>query len=190
MDPVRLAPAVDSPNQQEIQKISDQYGLSLTPEEAAEFEAVVKHMSSSFRRIDDIPQPTLAVKYPRTPGYRPDEKENPHKAWTWKTRVEGNKEGILAGKTIALKDTVCLAGVPMQNGSHVLDGYVPHEDATIATRILDAGGIIVGKTANEDLCLRYRCTFEIIFHEIDHDSFICPFLHLLFFRVIIFSFLE
>src|SRR6516225_8471260 len=37
-----------------------------------------------------------------------------------------------------------LAGVPMMNGASVLDGYVPEVDATIVTRILDAGGTIVG----------------------------------------------
>jgi amidase len=34
----------------------------------------------------------------------------------------------------------------------LLDGFVPDEDATVVTRILDAGGIIAGKTVCEDLC--------------------------------------
>src|SRR5260370_22065563 len=40
----------------------------------------------------------------------------------------------------------------MMNGSRVLEGYVPEVDATVVTRILDAGGTIVGKAACEDLC--------------------------------------
>ena len=32
-----------------------------------------------------------------------------------------------------------LAGVPMMNGSATLEGYVPDFDATIVTRMLDAG---------------------------------------------------
>ncbi|MEL6482285.1 MAG: amidase family protein, partial [Pseudomonadota bacterium] len=44
----------------------------------------------------------------------------------------------LAGKTIALKDNVCLAGVPMMNGASTLKGYTPDLDATIVTRILEA----------------------------------------------------
>jgi amidase len=51
-----------------------------------------------------------------------------------------------------LKDTTCLAGVPMMNGTAVLEGYVPEFDATIVERILDAGGTIVGKAACENLC--------------------------------------
>jgi amidase len=41
---------------------------------------------------------------------------------------------------------VCLAGIPMMIGSRVLEGFVPDIDATVVTRILDAGGTIVGTT--------------------------------------------
>src|SRR5207237_5220148 len=50
------------------------------------------------------------------------------------------------------KDNVCVAGIPMMNGSSILEGYVPEFDATIVTRILDAGGEIVGKSTCENLC--------------------------------------
>src|SRR5205823_6769227 len=45
-----------------------------------------------------------------------------------------------------------VAGVPMMNGTAVLEGYVPDVDATIVTRILDAAGTIRGKAACESLC--------------------------------------
>ncbi len=80
---------------------------------------------------------------------RPHPAENEHGAWYWKTRIEGAPEGKLAGKTIALKDNICLAGVPMMNGASILEGYVPEIDATVVTRILEAGGTIVGKTVCE-----------------------------------------
>jgi hypothetical protein len=47
--------------------------------------------------------------------------------------------GKLAGKTVALKDNIMLAGVPMMNGSATLEGYMPDIDATVVERILDAG---------------------------------------------------
>src|SRR5215472_8346089 len=40
----------------------------------------------------------------------------------------------------------------MMNGSSTFEGYVPEIDATVVTRILDAGATIVGKAANEDYC--------------------------------------
>src|SRR5262249_25149589 len=92
------------------------------------------------------------VKYPRTPGYRPEGAENPHNAWYVKTTVKGAPGGKLTGKTVVLKDNICLAGVPMMNGASTLEGYVPDVDATIVTRILDAGGTIVGKAHCEYFC--------------------------------------
>src|SRR5436190_22613980 len=40
----------------------------------------------------------------------------------------------------------------MMNGASTMEGYVPDIDATVATRILDAGGTIVGKTVCEYFC--------------------------------------
>ena len=54
---------------------------------------------------------------------------------------------------MALKDNVCLAGVPMMIGAGFLDGSVPDIDATIVTRILDAGGEIAGKAVCEYYCV-------------------------------------
>src|SRR3546814_7512477 len=82
---------------------------------------------------------------PISPGYRPQPSENPLNAWYVKTEVRGGPRGPLSGKKVVLKDNICLAGVPMMNGASTLEGYVPDVDATVATRILDAGGTIVGK---------------------------------------------
>ena len=41
----------------------------------------------------------------------------------------------------------------MMNGSFTLEGFVPDVDATVVTRILEAGGHIVGKSVCENLCL-------------------------------------
>ena len=38
-----------------------------------------------------------------------------------------------------MKDNVAVAGVPMMDGSKILEGYTPEFDATIITRILDEG---------------------------------------------------
>ena len=40
----------------------------------------------------------------------------------------------------------------MMNGSLILDGFVPDIDATVVSRILDAGGNIIGKSVCENLC--------------------------------------
>ena len=131
--------------------------------------AKILQLGSQPRRSDVVPQPhgrrarvvpspgsvrepTLAVKYPRNAGFRPGASDNRLNAWYWRCSIKGATSGPLAGKKIAIKDNVCVAGIPMMNGSNVLEGYVPDVDATIVTRILDAGGEIIGKAVCEHLC--------------------------------------
>ena len=97
-------------------------------------------------------EPKPKVKYPRATGA-----QTRTRRITRSTPGPGNRQlrapkGILAGKKIAVKDNVCVAGLPLMNGSRVLENYVPEVDATVVPRILDAGGTIVGKTVCEDLC--------------------------------------
>jgi amidase len=106
----------------------------------------------AYNLVDQMPDELPEVRYPRTPGRRPAAEENPFGAWYVKTTVEGAASGPLKGKQVALKDNICLAGVPMMNGASTLEGYVPDVDATVAARILDAGGTIVGKTVCEYFC--------------------------------------
>lgn len=40
----------------------------------------------------------------------------------------------------------------MMNGSRSLEGFVPTRDATVVTRLLDAGVTVAGKAVCEDLC--------------------------------------
>lgn len=61
----------------------------------------------------------------------------------WKCDIKGAAKGKLAGKTIGIKDNVAVAGVPMMNGSKILEGYTPEFDATIITRILDEGTLSI-----------------------------------------------
>ena len=95
---------------------------------------------AAYNVVDAMPDNLPAVRYPRTPRYRPTGEENAHNAWYVKTKVEGATSGKLHGKTVVLKDNIMLAGVPMMNGSATLEGYMPDIDATVVERVLDAGG--------------------------------------------------
>src|SRR2546427_4023038 len=87
----------------------------------------------------------------RKPGYRPSPEEDRLNAWTWRCRIEGAAEGVLAGKTVSYKDHIAVAGMPMSFGSFALDGFVPDFDATVVTRVLEAGGTIIGKNVMNGL---------------------------------------
>ena len=145
-------PTVRTPTVEEVLDIADSFGLNLSIEDAESFQGLMGGTIASYDRIDDLVDTKLPVKYPRTPGHRPEQADNKYNAWYWKSEVKGKKSGPLAGKKIVLKDNICLSGVPMMNGASVLEGFVPDVDATIVTRILDAGGTIIGKAANTYLC--------------------------------------
>ena len=138
------------PSVGQILDIADDIGLELTEEDAASFRTLMSGTIESYKRVDHYPEQKLPVKYPRTGGVRPAPEDNPYNGWYVRCDVEGAESGPLAGMEIGLKDVVCLAGVPMMNGTQALEGFVPDIDATIATRLLDAGARIVGKTAAAD----------------------------------------
>lgn len=147
--------AVKHPSVEELACIAQAYHLSPTRQDLESFSTLMTSTLLSYARLDQLTEPTLSVHYPRRPGYRPQAQDNPLGAWYWRceiTGVTGAPNGLLAGKTLAIKDNVCVAGVPMMNGTSVLEGYVPDVDATIVTRILNAGGTILGKAVCESLC--------------------------------------
>jgi amidase len=143
---------VRKPSIDDLRKAAEAFHLTLTPEDLASFRGLTDGVIASYRRLDELVEPKLPVKYPRSTGYRPEPAQNRYNAWYWRCSIKGAPAGPLAGKKIAIKDNVCVAGIPMMNGTAVLEGFVPDIDATIVTRILDAGGEIVGKAVCESLC--------------------------------------
>ncbi len=143
---------VKVPTPEQLREISASYNLNLSDADVASFLGLAEGAMASYRRLDELVEPAPEVKYPRSEAYRPEPEENALGAWYWKCRIPGSGSGPLAGKRVAIKDNVCVAGVPMMNGTSVLEGYVPETDATIVTRILDAGGEILGKAVCESLC--------------------------------------
>src|SRR5436309_5519932 len=144
--------AVRRPTLDQLRSVAEDLGMHMGNEELKSYDALMQGNYAAYEAVDAMPDYIPAVKYPRTPGYHPEPAENKHNAWYVKTTIKGAPSGKLAGKTIALKDNVCLAGVPMMNGASTLEGYVPEVDATIVTRMLDAGGTIVGKAHCEYFC--------------------------------------
>src|SRR5499427_8867382 len=141
------------PTPDELKAVGRQMGMSLSDADVAFFLDTMGGTVAAYHAVEAMADPMPPVKYPRTPGYRPQGADNKYNAWYYKSEVKGAPSGKLAGKRIALKDNVCLAGVPMMNGASTLEGYVPDVDATLVTRILDAGGTIVGKAHCEYFCL-------------------------------------
>src|SRR6476659_92161 len=140
------------PTPDELKAVGRQLGMTLSDADVAFFLETMGGSVAAYHALEAMVDPMPVVKYPRTPGYRPEGAENKYNAWYYKSEIKGAPNGKLKGKRVALKDNVCIAGVPMMNGASTLEGYVPDVDATIVTRILDAGGTILGKSVCEYFC--------------------------------------
>ncbi|MFI5396954.1 MAG: amidase [Candidatus Binatia bacterium] len=144
---------ITAPTTDQVRKAAEALGLTLSDADLESYRGMMTPLLAMHQALDAMPINLPAVKYPRASGRRPAPEENPYNAWYYKTSVKGAPGGKLAGRTLVLKDNIMLAGVPMMNGTAMLEGYVPEIDATVATRVLDAGAEIVGKAHCECLCL-------------------------------------
>ena len=110
------------PTLEQIDDLGSDFGLVLSADEIAAFQQAFKGPLASYGRLEELVPPSLAPVAPRSPGYRPAASENPFGAWYWKTNIRSGSDGLLSGKKVAIKDNICVAGVPMMNGSALLEG--------------------------------------------------------------------
>ena len=141
------------PSASDLQSVGSELGLQLSAADAAAMCKLMAPLIHGFEFLEAAPNALPGLKYPRRKFHFPDHKDNPLNAWYVKTSIEGARSGPLASRTVAIKDVIFIAGVPMMNGASIMDGFVPDFDATVVTRVLDAGGTITGKAACEYLCV-------------------------------------
>ncbi|MCI4064656.1 Asp-tRNA(Asn)/Glu-tRNA(Gln) amidotransferase subunit GatA [Micromonospora sp. R77] len=68
-------------------------------------------------------------------------------------RAAGEELGPLAGVPVAVKDVLATKGVPTTVGSKILEGWRPPYDATIVSRLREAGTVMLGKTNMDEFAM-------------------------------------
>lgn len=136
-----------------LRRIAGELGFEVDDATFAEFIERAQGSVAALRMLRNLPSVEPSTHYPRLAGSRPNSAENPYNGWSWRCDIRGADGGPLADATIAVKESICVAAVPMSNGSALLEGHVAAYDATVVTRLLDAGARVVGRATSEGLGL-------------------------------------
>lgn len=140
------------PSKADLAAISSKRHLRLTEVELEDLYELVCENLNLYDELEQYPDPVReVVPAVRVPGRRLTAAEDPLNAIvrTCSVKLPGAK-GKLAGKSIGVKDTICVAGIPMSCASRLLYDYTPDIDATVVTRILEAGGHISAVMNTDD----------------------------------------
>ncbi|CAG8961663.1 hypothetical protein HYFRA_00006200 [Hymenoscyphus fraxineus] len=140
----------------DVSKIAAKYGYEFKGNEKAEFTTLLGATCNAMQfvaEMDDYqPEPDLSL-VPRENIYFPEKADNPDNAWAYRFELahKAPSSDLLQGKTLCIKDNITVSGVPCLIGQAHDFGWIPKMDATVVSRILDAGGIIKGKAVCENL---------------------------------------
>jgi len=129
-----------------IQGYSADLGLGLTESKAGAIATEIAdrlpldHHRSSPRNV--------GVRYPvERLTFDPGPETDPLNAYVSRfSRVDSTADGALSDLSVAVKDNMAVAGVPMTCGTQTLSHLVPQSNATVVERLLDTGATITGKT--------------------------------------------
>lgn len=131
-------------SEDDLLALAEEWGIDVDEREAAE---LLPRVNRRLRPLDEVYE--IPLDPPGTTGDRswhePTAETDPYNALVTVCDVGPTDEGPLTGLEVGLKDNIALAGVPMQCGSAVMEGFVPSEDATVVDRLRAAGATITAK---------------------------------------------
>jgi amidase len=143
--------ALTPPTNEDLAEIAGRYRLGLGPGDIEQFREIIAGAVASYDAVERLYEASRPEP-PDRPYRWPDAAENELGAWYVTTELATASDGPLAGHRVAIKDNIEVAGLPMMNGSATVEGFIPRRDASVVTRLLDAGAAITGKAVCEDLC--------------------------------------
>ncbi|KAK8090270.1 hypothetical protein PG997_005231 [Apiospora hydei] len=129
------------------------FGVKIDPKDSDDYHQLLAAVHDCAEQLLELPdyQPVPDLKkYPRENLHVPTESEQVYGHASSSKGDQSSK--LLAGKSVCLKDCIAVAGVPQFYGSDAFPAWTPSTDATVVTRVLDAGADIHGTAVCESFC--------------------------------------
>ncbi|KXJ96110.1 amidase [Microdochium bolleyi] len=147
----------------EAEKLLAEIGCEIAPCDSDDYHVLLAAVHDCAEQLEAMPdyQPMPDRKrYPRENIRLPSESEQEFgTAWAHKFLIRGaaassssGSRPPLTGKKVTLKDCIAVADVPQFYGSDAFPAWTPSTDATVVTRVLDAGADVHGTCVCEAFC--------------------------------------
>ncbi len=145
--------AFELPDIKELRSLASELNFSLDDQQASEMLAFMAPFAEGYRDMDDRDDCLPKVDHVNRDYALPTASENPLGAWYVKSSIKHKHSGPLHGKRVVIKDNIFVAELPLMAGASILEGFRADFDATVVTRLLNAGAEIAGKSVCEYFCL-------------------------------------
>ncbi|KAH7034713.1 amidase signature domain-containing protein [Microdochium trichocladiopsis] len=155
----------------DAEKLLADIGAEILPQDSDDYHVLLAAVHDCAEQLEAMPdyQPEPDRKqYPREDIRRPADSEQQFgAAWAHRFLIRGAssssssahgtttqpaKSSPLAGRKVCLKDCIAVADVPQFFGSDAFPAWTPSTDATVVTRVLDAGADVHGTCVCEAFC--------------------------------------
>lgn len=108
---------------------------------------VVEH---TYRLIEDCKKINKEYNYINTISEEPALNQTREIKLQLKQKSKNIKNKKLLGVAVSVKDAICVKDIETTAGSRILQGYKPLFDAFVIQRVKEEGGIIIGKTSQDE----------------------------------------
>lgn len=141
---LRFRDRITLPSIGDVEEMARREGIPLDEGEAEQLHNTITALVMAARQAERRTQIELDVlEADRRAGGRPTRDEDPLNAFVRRCDVRAKVDGPLSGLTVAVKDNIAIAGIPMTEGA-LLPAFTPSNDAVVVERVLAAGGRITG----------------------------------------------
>lgn len=133
----------------EVRELATHLGVTLRDRELETVRDEIANLLAGANSLSRLPIDRATDRDRARSWHRPTDDEYNAVSAVCDVGPDG-REGPLSGTAVGVKDAIAVAGVPMECGSATMQEYAPQTDATIVSRLLDAGATITAKTSLDE----------------------------------------